>query len=249
MPPSTKTRRPLTHLQHPNQRATQAPMEIGVRWLRQPSRSRLPDAAYSELRQRPTRDSHTSGAAHTVLPVSNALIGFLGVIAGAVVTGGVQAWANWSQRHLDGRASARIVWGALTDTIDMIEMSRGFGGWGIGAEDLLSERLCTWGEQRIALARVVSSHGYRVIEEAFIGVRHTRAAMDDAAARGVADRGFALVMQDQYAGMRLLYLKEASTIAFRAGQGRWDRLQEPRLRKSLNRREVALGGPPPRRIG
>jgi hypothetical protein len=181
--------------------------------------------------------------------VSSALIGLLGVIAGAVVTGGVQAWANWSQRHLDARASARIVWGALTDTIDMIEISPSFGGWGVGAEDLLSERLSTWTEQRIALARVVSSHGYRVIEEAFIGVRHIRAAMDDAAAQGNADRGFALVMQDQYAGMRLLYLKEASAIAFRAGQGPWDRLKEPRLRRALDRREAALGGPTPRRIG
>jgi hypothetical protein len=128
----------------------------------------------------------------------------------------------------------------------MLEISTRYGSWGIGAEDLLSERLDTWTEQRIALARVVDSHGYRVVEEAFIGVRHVRLAMDEAVELGESDRGFARVIRDEYAGMRMLYLKEAVSIAFRAGQGRWDRIREPGLRKKLDKREAALGGPPPR---
>jgi hypothetical protein len=181
--------------------------------------------------------------------MSSAVIAFLGVIAGALVTGGVQVWINWSQRRIDARASARIVWGALTDAVDMIEISTRYGSWGVGAEELLSERLDTWAEQRIALARVVDSHGYRVVEEAFIGVRHVRVAMDQAVELGDSDRGFARIVQDEYAGMRMLYLKEAVAIAFRAGQGWWDRIREPRRREKLDKREAALGGPLPRQAG
>jgi hypothetical protein len=52
--------------------------------------------------------------------MSTALVGFLGVVAGALTTGGAQAWLAANQRRNDALVAARVVWATLAEVVNFI---------------------------------------------------------------------------------------------------------------------------------
>lgn len=171
--------------------------------------------------------------------MSTALVGILGVVAGALTTGTVQLWLASKQRRIDARASARVVWGALADVIEVIEASKARGRWTTGHGEL-DNRLGLWAEHRLALARVVDSYGYRRIDTAFGVVRHMKSKIDISAQEHPQDLGFKAILEDRHHEGRMLLLQEGATVAFCGGQSRWDRIREPRQDKKLDARMHAI---------
>lgn len=175
---------------------------------------------------------------------STALVGIIGVAAGSLTTGGVQAWLARRQRLIDARAAARVVWGGLSDGVAMLEGSEKEGSWTIEIYQL-DEMIAVWGEQKIVLGRVVDSWGYRRIDTAFGVLRGIKAqvvqGIEDA---DTHDEGYADVFEFEGHSARMRDLNEASAIAVRAGQGPWDRVRDPRRTKRMKAELAALGADP-----
>jgi hypothetical protein len=168
-----------------------------------------------------------------------ALIGILGVVAGSLTTGGVQAWIARRQRLVDARAAARVVWGALSDAVNILNQSQSEKYWTTGI-DRLDDMIAVWSEQRITLGRVVDSYGYRVVDTAFSVLRDIEATTTQAQD---PVEGYNDVFEYKHHNWRMLALDEGCQVALRAGQTRWDRLRDPR---EVRRRKARVSGLQPK---
>lgn len=93
--------------------------------------------------------------------------GLGGVIAGAVLTGGVDALSSWHQRHLRKRAAARVVYSDLRFARDIIESALAVDGW----FDIPRFNFDDWLRYRDALSDSVTGQSFHAIAGTFYGLR------------------------------------------------------------------------------
>jgi hypothetical protein len=173
--------------------------------------------------------------------MNSALIGLVGVIAGALATGGIQLWLASSQRRNDALAAARITWAALAEVVQIIRASEKLGRWRNGLpsfERYIARSLTLWDEQRQVLARAVDSYGFRRLEIAFANLRTMQEELAQYGQTRASDGGFMLIVNDQDHQTTMHAFLEALEIAARTGQSRWDRVIEPRREKDFKGRET-----------
>ncbi len=173
--------------------------------------------------------------------MDSGLIGFIGVIAGALTTGGAQLIVEERKRRNDALSAARLVYGALAEAEAMISYATETGSWGSRTGRTLFEpHIAVWHAQRESLARVVGTLDFHSIGSAFNDLSH----MDDVISRAfgvmVPDRGVSQVLADPEHGNRMLNLNQAEKAAYRAGRTVSDRVFYLRDKKRLR---TLLAGP------
>lgn len=165
--------------------------------------------------------------------MSEALVGFIGVAAGALTTGGVDALARWQVRRLSARGAARmihwdLVWAneVILDAIESAPPQWWPDDLALGTE--------AWDKYREELARsAISGKDYGTLHAAFLHIddfeRDRRAGVDfpkvtDAVAAGVIE------------------IAKAGDTALRLSEGRWERLRRYPGRRLAWRRERKVAG-------
>jgi hypothetical protein len=101
--------------------------------------------------------------------MSTALVGLLGVIAGAMVTGGVQASLGWFDRRRSARSSARLLYMELNVAGEGVEFLREAKSWSqiiIDFRDI--DR--TWRAHRGRLAHIVGTDEFLKVAAAFSSI-------------------------------------------------------------------------------
>jgi hypothetical protein len=101
--------------------------------------------------------------------MSTAVIGFVGVIAGALTTGGIQFVGEWLRRRNDSVAAARLVYGSLVDAELVIKSMEQYGRAAIVGTAVrpLQGHQAMWEAQRVSLARMLNIVGYQLVQSAF----------------------------------------------------------------------------------
>jgi hypothetical protein len=150
-----------------------------------------------------------------------ALTGFIGVIAGAVTTGGVQFWISAQQRRNDALAAARLVYGALASATVELERTQLTKQW--GAADLalgppFAGNRAVWSQQRERLARVLDPAGFHCVDGAFDTLKNLDDALTLAVRRGQPENPAEIVLNDINFSRRLALLRQAEAVTARAGQ-------------------------------
>jgi len=96
-----------------------------------------------------------------------ALIGLVGVIAGSLVTGGVQAWLGVQHRKTQARASARILFSDLWLVETGINEEIEHGSWDAVVGAHLKGALDRWSEHNDRLASALNAHDFHTVAGAF----------------------------------------------------------------------------------
>lgn len=100
-----------------------------------------------------------------------ALIGFFGVIAGALVTGGVQGYQVRSERRLRGRAAARMLHATVTNAQLSVEiLTDGVSG----EHERMDRHLADWHEHRNALVAVMPPSEFEFVAGFFLRLDRIR---------------------------------------------------------------------------
>jgi hypothetical protein len=175
--------------------------------------------------------------------VDTALAGFIGVIAGALTTGGVQTWITSRQRRNDSLAAARLVYGSLGGAEKEIGLAEEFGQWGSAAtrERLFAAHQTVWTEQRERLARVVDPGNFIIIDAAFDALRAIEETVAKARKEGASDEGISWMTDDPGHDRRVWLINEAIRVTEKAGRRMRDR---PFAKRRAKRRLARY--PPPR---
>jgi hypothetical protein len=98
--------------------------------------------------------------------MSTALVGLFGVIAGAVVTGGVQSASAWFDRRLLARSSARLLYMQLHEAQQAIDDLHERRSW----EEMITDWTsfgAAWECHCEALARVLRTKDFLLVSSAF----------------------------------------------------------------------------------
>jgi hypothetical protein len=98
--------------------------------------------------------------------MDTAIIGFLGVIAGAVVTGGVQAVTAHLDRRRGSRSAARLLYVTLHVGRSAIEDLKATHSWGPTVTDWDAFGV-SWDQHSEALARVLGTKDFILVSSAF----------------------------------------------------------------------------------
>lgn len=101
--------------------------------------------------------------------MDTALIGLVGIIAGALLTGGVSAALAVSHRRTEARVAALVLRSAITEALSRSAGMRSSQTTGIGT-DWETALLTPWFEQRQAFARVATADQFTVVAVAFSSV-------------------------------------------------------------------------------
>lgn len=159
--------------------------------------------------------------------VDAAVVGIIGVGAGALATSGTELWIRSRQRRNDALAACRLTWGALESALAVLNGASEGEGWGVGA-DGIERSLAVWHDNRIAAARSVDALGYRVLEVAFVRLSETLQQ-----AGSFDDAGLQAVIGDPRLPEDLIWMRKAKAVALRGGQTGWQRLRDTRRLKKL----------------
>src|SRR4051812_8225047 len=154
--------------------------------------------------------------------MSSAAIGLLGVVAGAVATGGSQLAISLLQRRNDALAAARITWGVLENARLVLEGAEKDRVWAAGTQEM-ARGPSVWSENRLAVARSVDAFGYQVLEIAFLALAHTLEQAGE-----FDEAGLEAVIRDERFREDLFRIEKARLVARRAGQTWRQRLSHPR---------------------
>jgi hypothetical protein len=106
-----------------------------------------------------------------------ALAGLVGVIAGSIVTGGVQAVLARFDRRLASRSAARLLYVELHVAKELINELRNTPNW----ERLIvdwHEFGVVWAQHREALARVLTATDFLTVAQAFSSIGYLALARD-----------------------------------------------------------------------
>jgi hypothetical protein len=98
--------------------------------------------------------------------MSTALVGLIGVIAGAVVTGGVQSASAWFDRRRSARSSARLLYMQLHEAEGVLRELAERRSWEQMITDWASFGMA-WERHSEALARVLSTEDFVTVSSAF----------------------------------------------------------------------------------
>jgi hypothetical protein len=90
--------------------------------------------------------------------LSSALIGVIGVAAGALATGGVQAYLNARERRINAVASARLLWVELRWTCITLQETLKHGAWPL--EQLIAPTLQLWEMEKKAMSRATNNREF-----------------------------------------------------------------------------------------
>lgn len=151
-----------------------------------------------------------------------ALIGFIGVIAGAVATTGTELLVNSRKRRNDSLAAARLVWGALEQAMNVVSRVPASDNWGVGPRGM-ERAIDVWDENREILARSVDNFGYRILEYASVVLRETVEQAGD-----YDQAGFDRVKSDERLPEDFEWLEKAAVVAEKAGITWWERVTRSR---------------------
>lgn len=109
--------------------------------------------------------------------MSTALVGFLGVIAGGILSGGIQTAIAWRDRARAGRMAARLIYMDLWRAGLALGSARNDRGWNPRIDwDMLT---ATWAEHREALAYVLPTTSILTIASAFTAIEQAREIRTD----------------------------------------------------------------------
>jgi hypothetical protein len=100
--------------------------------------------------------------------VGTALVGLVGVIVGALATGGFQWWATVRKERLDARTAMRILMVSAENVIGVIEVTIPLGAYlQTRPPDLLTDAAELWRDLRMTVARTSSHETFDQIAGAF----------------------------------------------------------------------------------
>jgi hypothetical protein len=125
-----------------------------------------------------------------------ALIGLIGVGVGALVTAGIQTWADWRRRRLESRTAARILFGELNEARMGLEQCLEEHGWWPDEFELAPRGL--WRDYRDKLAAVMTNHDWHALAGALKYLERLQLNRDTAAASGQLGTAF-----DEWATSRI----------------------------------------------
>jgi hypothetical protein len=168
------------------------------------------------------------------------LAGFIGVVAGALTTGGVQTAVEWRRRRSDALAATRIVAGVLDEFLALLEDSEQSRSWAPGMRRI-DARLALWDEHEQAVARAVDSFGFGRLHAAFANMRHVQFKLAEQEAQQLAPaRQVEAIVSDPAHQDRLLSWRRAQCVAASAGRTLGDRItwtawREQRLDSKVRR--------------
>jgi hypothetical protein len=155
--------------------------------------------------------------------VDSTLIGFIGVIAGAVTTGGVQAVLAYIGRRNTSLAASRMIYGALVEVDQALEA---FTSWGhIPAAASFSRQIEMWEAQKEHLARVSDLVDYQILQAAFSNIGYIDDAIETAHQAGEGDGGLTRLRKDPSHSGRIETIRQAELIGLRSGRRFVDRLK------------------------
>jgi hypothetical protein len=154
--------------------------------------------------------------------MSAALIGLIGVIAGAAATTGTELLVNSRKQRNDSLAAARLVWGALEQATNVVSHVLESDNWGVGPRGM-ERAINVWDENREILARSVDNFGYRVLEYASVVLRETVEQAGD-----YDQAGFDRVKADERLPEDFEWLEKATIVARKAGITGWERVTKSR---------------------
>lgn len=104
--------------------------------------------------------------------MSTALVGFLGIIAGGILSGGIQTTIAWRDRVRAGRMAARLVYMDLWRAGLALGSARSERRWNPRIDwDTLT---ATWAEHREALAYVLPTASILTVASAFTAIEQAR---------------------------------------------------------------------------
>jgi hypothetical protein len=155
--------------------------------------------------------------------VDTAVIGFVGVIAGAATTGAVQFAGESLSRRNDSQAAARLLYGALVEVDQELEsyLERG----SVPAAASFGRQIAMWETQRDKLARVLDVLDFQLVQAAFSNVQRIVDVIESAREAGRADGGVATLRADPHYEARIAAIRSAELIALGAGRRIRDRLK------------------------
>jgi hypothetical protein len=153
--------------------------------------------------------------------MDTALIGFVGVIAGAATTGGLQYAAEWRTRRIDSVVAARLVYGALVDVEKAVAAGVDQRRFPQGAR--FTGQLMLWDNQRLALARKLGVVDFNIVQAAFLSVRHYDDVLELAGEDKSGDHGAERIASDLEYDKRVEGINRAQLIALDASSGWRDR--------------------------
>lgn len=169
-----------------------------------------------------------------------ALTGLVGVVAGALTTGGVQSVVEWRRGRNEALASSRIVAGVLDDFLAMLEDSERSREWVAGMHQL-DRRLSLWEEHEPVVARATDSFGFGRLHAAFAHVRHVQLRLADPVMRQLpAAQQVRAIVEDPSYAERVLAVRRGQCIASAAGRtlsdrAVWSAWRERRLDSRVDR--------------
>ena len=160
------------------------------------------------------------------LAVDSAIAGVVGVVVGAVLTGGIQAIGAISSRRLESRVAARLLCMTLMETRRALQVVLKHQWWG-PAEDDWTRLTAPWVDNREALARVLSPVDFLTVSltfsnmERLLAIRADEMVTEDAvdnATRAEFAKGVSIVTE------ALNLVTEAGPILWKAGFPFWRRV-------------------------
>jgi hypothetical protein len=172
-----------------------------------------------------------------------AIIGFLGVVAGVLTTGGVQSFIQWRGRSNDSLAAARLVYGSLVEAQNMLVAYENVGRF--PPHDSFERQLAVWEEQKERLARVLDVLDFQRIQAAFSNLRYMEDIVRNAKRENRPDGGMGAILADPSYHVRIKSLSDADLIALDAGRGFRDRRKEPKHLQQLANAQPDGAEPPP----
>ena len=163
-------------------------------------------------------------------PVDSALVGFFGVIAGALTTGVVQIGVESRRRRSEALSAARLVLVHLVSSHQVLETRRVKGFWirGVGqGQRRFDADLQVWAEQRERVATVVGTAAYTTLDSAFSNLGGLDDRMQRAGRRGRIEGEVLETWRSN-----LSHHEVAMDVAFEAGRSTSERLRRRTLEQS-----------------
>lgn len=100
--------------------------------------------------------------------MDTAVVGFLGVIAGSMTTGGVQHVVESNRRRNDSLMAGRLVYGAL---VEVDQAVAAYTKWGdVPSRASFQRQVAIWEDQKEKLARVLDVVDLQIVQAAFSNI-------------------------------------------------------------------------------
>lgn len=148
--------------------------------------------------------------------MSDAVVGLVGVVVGAVVTGGITAVGSWRARRRAARAALRLIHGDLMQGLLLMEEATDSGQWWLPPAELPTTR---WERHREALAgSQLSFDEWTTLDATFARYAQIEAVRAQGSATGNLTGALNYAQRHHFAGTYELTL-ESNGVVTRRGVG------------------------------